>query len=273
MSPRLPLLLCLPLLFQSIVGVAQITALANSTVRYNTLVSLEQAGPKLFVHGGSGFDLVEPDMTPFLSCAYPPAHVGRVYLSNPGYITEALFDNDPSTIEYIIRTYGPATGNYGCLIARTDGTVLFEDTTYGLGGIASTSVITNSPPIIDTPDGPILLLVNDNGSRTYSLPGSLPCPRCSDEGTSGMMDSDGRANQLQIRPNPTGDQVTITGLDARPNDALNVYDAAGSLVRTIVPLDGRFEFSTDAMAAGSYRLVMIDASGTVRGTGQLIRTP
>ena len=273
MTSRLPLLLWLVSLFQPILGVAQITALANSTVRYNTMVSLEQAGPKLFTHGVSGFDLVETDMTPFLSCTYPPAHMGRVYLSNPGYITEALFDNDPSTIEYIIRTYGTATGNYGCLIARTDGTILFEDTTYGLGGIASPSTITDSPPIIDTPDGPILLLVNDSGSRTYSLPGTLPCPRCADEGTSGMMEGDNRPNRLLILPNPTGDQVVVSGMDVRPTHVLNVYDAAGNLVRTIVPLNGRFEFSTNAMAAGGYRLIMIDASGMVRGTGQLIRTP
>lgn len=252
---------------------AQIVELANASVRYDAISSLEQAGPKLFSWGSTGFQVANMDMTPYTSCTYPPPPFGHAYNSIPQYITEALFDTDPTTIEFMIQTYNAETNSMGTLIARTDGTVLLSDTAFTPGGINGVVPVTSSPPVIPTPDGTVLVLVSaaGTGSRTYSLPGSLPCLDCSGAIVTGDHELSGGIAQLSVFPNPGADRVQVLSGRTDPSDMLKVFQSDGRLVGAFAPrTNGLYEIPVAGLVAGNYKLVLVGAQGATQGAGQLI---
>src|SRR5689334_8338484 len=100
---------------------AQITALDTVPYKLSDLLSLENAGPKFIHVSNNGFDLYDPDLTLFLAVTYPPPLINYTYTSTvPMYVTESLFDTDPSTIEFILGMRDTSTtGVFGTRVLRS----------------------------------------------------------------------------------------------------------------------------------------------------------
>lgn len=246
---------------------AQIIEIATITGRYETLNTLATAGPKLIERDAMnvGFELFEPDLTPFLTVTYPTLSPGYNYLSSPSYITEATFDQDPSTIEYVMQFYSPGYEDYGILVARADGTVLLVDSTFSLGGVNGPDMFSSRGTIMNTPNGTIMVLIQGlyGNSKIYSLPGQLPCLDCG-SGDIGMgFGPEVIMPDFGLFPNPTDGIIMIdaSAFAVHRDLVLLIHDAAGRQVRMIRSQgSGKLTFSTAGLAQGSYQAVLTDES-------------
>jgi hypothetical protein len=134
------------------------------------------------------------------------------------YITSTLFDCDSNTIEYVECTKG---SNFPFYIARTDGTILFQqDSSLGpyCFGCWDGSIVMK--PIYNTPDGAKLLLANTftNTWTVFSLCGILP---------EALNEIQSVKMYVQVYPNPSSGIITFK-IDS-PNNFENyeftIYDA------------------------------------------------
>lgn len=192
---------------------AQITQIGSAPVSLYHCNTLVNAGPKLIGCYPGFFTIYNMDLTLYLVVNCPWALASPNDIPRPMYISEDLFDTDPSTIEFLVS--GTISGNYGTLIFRTDGTELFSEMNY-FPVLSNFIASTTAPFIYNTPNGTQmnLGLFPDDSTRVYSLPGSLGCQAC-DGSISGLalggqeqiMDN---GNNLGAYPNPTTENTTIT---------------------------------------------------------------
>ncbi len=192
---------------------------------------------------------------------FPDPPVGMQW-NSMSYVTEDLFDTDPSTIEFVMvagQVSGP--GDYATFVFREDGTELFSQNP----GSLTVSIGANSSYPIFTVDGQSYMLLFTSSvlgppARLYALPGRLPCMDCyGSPTTSGIGLGDGPtvdgSSGFTLFPNPVSGTVNVELGNLRA-EALHVFDAAGQLAR-VVPVKGqqRLSFTTEGMAQGRY-LVM-----------------
>lgn len=199
----------------AILANGQITVIGSTPVNLwhcNTLVS---AGPKLVGFYPGSFTIYNMDLTPYLTVACPWAVASSAYdYPVPMYISEDLFDTDPSTIEFLVT--GTISGNYGTKVFRTDGTEIFSATDYA-PALSNFFAATTEPFIYNTPNGAQMNLTSvglSGDMRVYSLPGSLGCLECDGSisgfalgGQEQIMEN---GNNLGAYPNPTAENTTIT---------------------------------------------------------------
>lgn len=256
---------------------AQIAEIATLPGRHETLRSLELAGPKIIQRGATGFSIYNPDLTLFDAAVFPSLPLGFNYGSYPvaQYVTESLFDTDPTTIEYMIGVFRDDFSGGGTLVARIDGNVLLLDTVYSPGGTNGQDLFTSSPSIIQTDLGPRLLLNQgiNTASRIYALPGTLPCISCSGDIELG-------AEQIQISstpdlrlfPNPSTDSFTLVVAEWAVGSRISVFDASGKQVLDLGQIAGvRQAFLIDSLSAGHYQVVVQRTSGAILKALPLIR--
>lgn len=253
---------------------AQLTPYATVPGRRDLMHSLEEAGPRLIAYNQSGFSLTDLDLTPYASCTYPTLPTGHYYLSIPEYITSSLFDNDPESIEYMMKIHNEDYSRYGTLIARMDGSILLLDTVHGTAGANGAVDLISFPSIVQTPNGAVLVLMGGTPAQTllFALPGSLPCIDYCSNGSTGLIGSHRPTSNLNIWPNPaSGDvQVLTSGLGVSAT-TLSVYNALGALVANYsASFPGVFSFSTASLPTGEYRLVVGTVKGEPRISGTLV---
>jgi hypothetical protein len=196
-----------------------------------------------------------------------PAPPAGLQWSNMGYITEALFDTDPATIEFVMMaTPIGGMGNSAVFVFREDGTEVFS---LNPGSMSAMISMNSSYPIF-TVDGQSYMLLYTNGpdgppARLFTLPGTLPCMDCYGSPTAsgiGLGEGPGveAPSGFALFPNPTTASVNAE-LGTLRADALHVFDAAGQLAR-VVPVNGqrRVSFTTEGLAAGRF-LVMAKREG------------
>ncbi|MBZ0206419.1 MAG: T9SS type A sorting domain-containing protein [Flavobacteriales bacterium] len=273
------LLSMLPLLFSATLVNAQITEVATMSGRFSSVQSLELAGPKFIQLTQTGFQLFDPDLTPFQQAVYPtiPAGCTMFSLTIPSYITESLFDQDPSSIEYMfIVQCAPAdstsASNTGTVVARMDGTILLMDTMFGPSGWNGPDQFSSTSTIFNTPLGPRLVLGQGYGatSRIYALPGTLPCIAC--DGGIGMQVAPGdeRIAEVSLFPNPGTDIIDLR-IKGGGGYLLSLHDATGRSVRKFGLVSGEeIEFSVEGLQSGYYQVVLTDAMGRIFKTLPLI---
>jgi hypothetical protein len=176
------------------------------------------------------------DLTVHRVLVYPAPPAGMGW-ANMGYITEELFDTDPSTIEFTLTAgsiSGP--GNVASFVFREDGTELFQQNPGALvSGI--TGHQTGFSPIF-MEGGQAYMVVFTTGmfgppTRVYALPGTLPCMDChGSPTTSGIIlgEPDGIAPfpGLLLQPNPAQDalHVQLNGWAEQAQEIL-LLDAGG----------------------------------------------
>lgn len=176
------------------------------------------------------------DMSVHRVLTYPAPPAGMNWTSM-WYITEALFDTDPSTIEFLLvaGTIG-GPGDFAVFVFREDGTQLFmQDPGNIIGG--SGGDYQGNDPVFMVGDQAYLILATSSvvggPTRVYSLPGQLPCIDCQAAPspanvTVGGVDRQGPVPGVLIYPNPAQTSVQVvfnTPLGAA--DAVVLVDAAG----------------------------------------------
>lgn len=181
-------------------------------------------------------------------------------LFKPYYISDDLFDNDSTNIEYLITTYSSSNPNY-VKVYREDGTLLFS----------RDSVVVYPMPwampdynLFASDSGTKLVLdhvgVTIDHMEIYSLPGRLPCPM-SCGGTSmeelaqmGIQNYGDQKSALPY-PNPSSNQIHIPiELNGETSGEIIFYDMAGAEVKRY-KVDRTFSdliLSTSDLSAGSY---------------------
>ena len=201
------------------------------------------------------------------------------------YITEDLFDNDPSNIEFLVDYGYFDTGLLQSVhmvgIYREDGTLLDSlARVHGTFTSSAPAVLENAHTnILNTPTGAVMRLLNDTTGRWqfYSLPGTLPCLDCSGSMT---MSGDPGAEfvhdigSLWIYPNPSsGATVVEYRLPLGTTDAeLLVFAPEGREVSRIrlTAAQERIILDTSPFAAGTYTVMISDRMGKTLGTRNLV---
>lgn len=240
---------------------AQITDL-GTMVAPSVIKTLPSAGIKILeMNSSAGFLLLDLDLSVYQSITFPSIP-GYSFWSGPYYVTEDLFDTDPTTIEYAITMRQPGSIHNHFAVIRADGTVLFTALFQSLFTLGSAF-----EPIFNTPEGARMILTgssngmgSDYPTRLYSLPGTLPCLAC--DGTVsalGMMvgneEMRPEPSELQAFPNPAGSESTITyslpsGIE---HATLVLTTLSGAVVlRNAITGTGSKTITTADLAAGTY---------------------
>ena len=177
------------------------------------------------------------------------------------YISDDLFDNDSTNIEYLVSSQPSSSQRY-VKVYREDGTLLFS---------RDSVVMINSWPqyildygIFPTDSGTKMVLANwtatVNYSEIYSLPGRLACPMiCSDFPYVSGIDAPLNQNDFNLRnpyPNPATGQTHIPYElpQGETSGEIIFYDLTGAEVKRY-KVDSTFKdliLSTADLAAGSY---------------------
>lgn len=254
---------------------AQISVVSTVPYKLSAMINLSAAGPKFISTNATGFTLYNTDLTVFLAVTPPPAPIGYNYLSlfTPIYLTESLFDTDPSTIEYIAvmqNTNNPSQP--GVRVYRTDGTVLLEDLTHGMSGWNGQDDLNSSSFIMDTPLGTRMTLSTGGfyppqETVVYALPGTLPCLPCDGSGViNGWNDEHAPVLELLAYPNPTGHNATIH-YELPPDEGkaeLVFLSINGDVVKRMgVDRSGLLTVTTADMAPGTYLYQLETAKGRI----------
>jgi len=207
---------------------------------------------------------------------FPPPPMGMQWF-NMGFITEALFDDDPSTIEFTM--VAGAGSSFATYVIREDGSVLFQRTP---GNLVNGPIFTAAyGPIFSTPDG-TYMTIHTGGAvggpvEVYRLPGQLPCFDCYGAPQGEGINVGGTAPELPTHgftlvPNPAGSEVqVIVDRSLSDPDAVSVLDAAGREVlrqplaagsKLVVPLSG--------LASGRYVVTLWKAARPLGSESLLI---
>jgi hypothetical protein len=228
------------LFITSIAGYSQISLDFQKSIPYLYQFKLNNSETKYIdfdlykIDSTNQFSLFNLDGSLYKTIQLPPKpDSSRVELID--WVTESLFDNDSSTIEYLVfyskdSAYG---ANYRAKVAREDGTILLDEpnATYnylylGQWGFWSTR-------IFNTEDGTKLILyysyARQNGYpsqvKVFNLPGKIP---------NGIPDIQRVINNnLSIYPNPNNGSFYINlHSDEGNSHIIDLYSINGKLIET-----------------------------------------
>ncbi|MFZ1689188.1 MAG: T9SS type A sorting domain-containing protein [Flavobacteriales bacterium] len=272
MNPRIACLV----LFCSCASVlnAQITVLGQAPNTYYAAVALETNGVKFVEQTPTALNIYDPDLTLFRSIPLTPLP-GFEFSNYFQYITEALFDTDPSTIEFIANLVdtnpGPPT-QYALQVIDETGSALLTVLGGALGvGLGIGSI---NEPIFTTDSGTYMITTNASQSTIYQLPGHLPCDDCSGSLITGGGDHFAQPGgwSMQAYPNPSDNSTVIQyELPAGSNsgDILFFNNRGQQVFRIGVEHSGQARISTEELAAGTY-LYQLHVAGQPIGAQRLM---
>jgi hypothetical protein len=264
------------MLFTIVFAKAQITLETN---QYSSpggdlkFIHLERAGFKYAI-ANSGisnptqFNLYNLDHTLYRSINIGPVPTGA-FQWNVQYVTETLWDNDSTDIDYAIVGAMNGNGNYYFTrIYNENGSLIFANDTctfwYTMGGNFGNPL---TVPIFNTDSGTKMILLRwtsnfDKTSLVYCLPGKLECMQCYDNIESCGGIPEGVPNVLMGRnlldpyPNPAENTSTIPYVlpEGENTGEIIFYNAEGKEVKRF-RVDRTFNkitISSAELAAGTY---------------------
>lgn len=244
---------------------AQFQQMGSSSSHLATLRSLN-SGTKLietFDPGATTCTIYNPDLTVYRVLNYPAPPAGMAW-GSIWYVTEELFDTDPATVEFMLDAYGTGGPDNAVFVFREDGTQLFGQHP---GGISSSTGggLSDQAPIFSHAGQAYMVIYDsgniDAGTKTYLLPGSLPCMDCTGYPNAlvlGVTGPDGTTTspEIQLFPNPAQGNATLAVGDSSP-DAISIIDASGRLVRNQLPSKGsRTQLSLAGLGNGHYTVLV-----------------
>lgn len=249
---------------------AQIVALDTIAEGIRPVYTLQDAGLKymaITAYQLSTANIYNEDLSVYRVLTIPPPPPGFSY-NAINYVTEDLFDTDPTTIEYLI--HASAGFSFVTFVYREDGTTLFS--TFGLpsGGMAQ-YLLGGYDPIVQTSSGPVLHISPmplATEIRRYQLPGELPCLSCAGTGVSGMVEEPDPDHTVLSFPNPTSDLVTVEFVlpEGERTGVLVLFDEQGRSVLTrTVDATSTVRLATAGLPSGVYAWRVITKSGAVPG--------
>lgn len=251
-------------------GQAQIIPLDTIAEGIRPLYTLQDAGLKYMPvnpYQSSTANIYNQDLSVYRVLTIPPPPSGYTY-NTMNYVTEDLFDTDPSNIEYLV--HASAGFSFLTFVYREDGTLLFS--TFGLpnGGMAQ-YLLGGYDPVVQTTMGPVLHISPmpiATEVRRYLLPGELPCLGCAGTGVNGMTEMPDEGSDVLSFPNPASEQVTLEfELPAGQRSGLLVLfdDQGRSVVTRPVDASGQVRLSTAQFVSGMYFWHILTKNGMVQG--------
>lgn len=192
----------------------------------------------------------------------------------PGYLSNTLFDNDPTTLEYMYQAYVSFDELYHVVARVGGGVVMVFPHGYQLKRIDNTA------------NGAILVmnysLGNTTAGHVFNLPGTLPCAAC--DGTVTLMEGNTDhspeepfqvalpGNVYQVFPNPGNGQfqVEVEVPEELSHVEFVVRSLAGAeLHRVQYQSSGVYRIDLGPMAAGVYATECTGPRGRI-GPGQML---
>jgi|WetSurMetagenome_2_1015567.scaffolds.fasta_scaffold64131_2 hypothetical protein len=189
------------------------------------------------------FSLYNLDGTFYKTIVMPPKPDPSSYFYYINFITESLFDNDPTTIEYIVAySYDSIPNAYSynrVKVIREDGTILLDEMNAGTYSIYLTE------------EGPKLMLsyyyanCTTYQTKVFNLPGQIPT-ETNDNNT--VM-----SGNSVLYPNPNAGSFSI---DLKNNQdesvTIELYSANGKLVNTYQTSGNTAKISNSTLSDGLY---------------------
>jgi hypothetical protein len=261
----------------------QITLLNTAPTRLRSVLSL-QAGPKVmerFLGGTTASTLTVYNMDlsvhRVLNLPAPPAGMEWAAFGM-GYVTEAMFDIDATTIEFMLMGHAQDYSSFILKIIREDGSELFS--TVGVVSPTGDSPLDIGPPIFETEDGAVMLVQDDDAAptRIYFLPGHVPCvdacyKNAFEAATVGMEDrlTDGAGELTVLDQGGMDTMVQFALSQGASSGLLTVVDAKGRLIWSeTVRGVGTLRLSIAGLAAGVYQVSIAQDHGTPLNTRLLV---
>jgi hypothetical protein len=242
-----------------------------------TLIKLEYSGYKYWMYDLDSIILLNLDLTPFKKFPIVLAPGLNVYAADVIYITEALFNTDSTSIEYMLVYNNNAPVQYFVAVYDEFGaTLLYANNTLPMIGILGIAMNLYAPnylwaPIENTPLGTKLFLQHSNAPYVvdiYNLPGSLPCDNCnsgSNANVIGEINGNKPTGSFNLFPNPFSKNISSEYYF--PDDAhegnIAVYDNLGNQLKKI-PLKeqkGNVKINCEEFSHGFYYFELISEKG------------
>jgi len=219
-------LLLFLLVITSIVGNSQISLDFQSSSVFMNVFKLTDSETKYIDYPGipnqNQFSLYNLDGSLYKTIIMPAKPDTSALIYWKWFISKSLFDNDSSTIEYIVEyIYDsiPGANYHHVQIIREDGTILLNE------------LYADSPNIYSTEDGTKLMLnyVYANGyyyqTKVFNLPGKLPNMVKEEMGAIN--------NNLILYPNPNNGSFYIKFLGkAGEKNTIDLYNGIGKHIDT-----------------------------------------
>lgn len=262
-------------------GMAQITLVNTSSEPLHPVTTLSD-GMKYITYfpgwaevGGTR-TIRNLDLSFHRTLDYPAPPSGRVW-STMAYVTDALFDTDASTIEFVLVAMDLEPPNATAVhVFREDGTQLFVQDPGALVNISGADG--GSAPIFTTPDGTFMAIASAipflPPVKIYELAGSLPCRDCFGAPQSSSVI--GVPEQVAIQPSSITAfhdavsqvvQVSLNGIDG---DEAGLWDTSGRAVRVVRVQSGSpVAIDVAGLARGAY-VVTVRAKGYPTGSVPVI---
>jgi hypothetical protein len=203
------------------------------------------------------FSLYNLDGSLYRTIQMPPKPDTAAWIEIVDYVTNSLFDNDPSTIEYLVHydwcdsTLSGAP--WRVEIIREDGTVLLNE------AYASYNYIR----LYNTEQGAKLMLMYYNGisvpyqKKVFSLPGVFP--------TSTENEVISQNNGLSVSPNPNNGSFLINiNTGSGESGAIELYSMSGKLIGTYTSTGSATRITNTALPDGMYLLNAETSKGCQR---------
>lgn len=265
----------------SVASMAQIQLVATSPESLSVLGSLSSGtryiGPLITPQSVPGTRIIyNLDLSVHRVLNFPAPPAGMQWYSM-GYITEALFDDDPSTIEFTM--VAGAGSSFATYVFREDGSVVFQRNP---GNLTNGPIFTEAyGPIFSTPEG-TFMTVHTTGPvggpvEVYRLPGQLPCLDCygapQGEGvTGGGMVLEPPTHGFVLVPNPAGNDVqVVVDRSLFDPEELTVMDASGrEVLRLPAAGSSTLHIPLSGLANGRYVVTLWRAAKPLGGRALLI---
>ena len=212
------------------------------------------------------FSLYNLDGSLFKTIQIPPKPDPSAGVSDIYWISTSLFDNDSSTIEYLIVYYWDSIPGYSFTyhntrIIREDGTILLDEMN---ARSSNTSAVNGGPPLIySTEQGTKLMLYYEYANFTFyqtkvfNLPGEIP---------TGVQDNlQNNMNNLTLYPNPNNGSFSIN-INAKSGESgvIELYSISGKLLGTFISTGKVAQINTTGLLNGMYLLNAKTSEGCQR---------
>lgn len=244
------------------------------------ILYLKNAGTKYYVKASTGFELYNLNHTLYKSISFPPDTFSGNPITQIFEVSENLFDNDSSTIDYfLLRQSSFNTSIFYSKVLDENGNVFFYSDSLeqgqGLGIPLNSAPFDDQKFIIQTDSGAKMILSKRPAIQSYvfSLPGNTytPCPCTADElhmNISSNITTE-KCN-LNSYPNPSGNKITVTyRLPSGIHQAeLKIISMTGEVVKSYKITDtfSTVEFDNSELPSGNYlyRIILPDGTGDAK---------
>jgi hypothetical protein len=244
------------LVLLSFAGYSQITLDFQSALQYDLYpTKLTDTETKYYywdqtsLNQNQQFSLYNLDGTLFKTIDMPPKPNPIAFSYSAYYITRTLFDNDPSTIEYLMEyvfdSVPPAASQITEVkVIREDGTILLDEPYGDIVGVYSTE------------EGSKLMLSNyyyGNGTplpyliKVFNLPGQIPT---SVANMNGIADP-----SLSLYPNPNNGSFSVRlKSDKGEASTIDLYSPTGKFISTYKSSENPARVTAQGLPSGLYFL-------------------